>query len=141
MDGGANWPPPLYFSDHLNSPRIITDRKGKEVWYWQSEPFGHTVTAVHESQKHKKHPVHGEGIEGDNDHKDRKFTYNLRFPGQYFDQETGLYYNYYRDYDPVLGRYIESDPIGLGGGINTYAYLITYKSQQLYHGMVVKVDN
>jgi RHS repeat-associated protein len=50
-------------------------------------------------------------------------TYELRFPGQFFDQATYLHYNYFRDYDPRTGRYIESDPIGLAGGINTYAYV------------------
>ena len=47
----------------------------------------------------------------------------LRFAGQVFDADTGLHYNYFRDYDPWTGRYIQSDPIGLEGGLNTYGYV------------------
>jgi RHS repeat-associated protein len=52
------------------------------------------------------------------------FSFNLRFPGQYYDVETGTNYNYFRDYDPATGRYVESDPIGLAGGsASTYTYV------------------
>jgi RHS repeat-associated protein len=52
-----------------------------------------------------------------------KIPYNLRFPGQIYDSQAGLQQNYFRDYDPAVGRYVESDPIGLDGGINIYAYV------------------
>lgn len=75
------------------------------VWRWdQQEPFGNNVADENPS---------GFGV----------FDLPLRLPGQYFDKETNLHYNYYRDYDPSLGRYGESDPIGLIGGLNTYAYV------------------
>ena len=93
-------------TDHLNTPRIISDQSQKTVWRWQNtEGFGNSLA------------------EEDPDNDGTLFTCNLRFPGQYFDRETNLHYNYYRDYDPTTGRYVESDPIGLRGGINTYAYV------------------
>lgn len=92
-------------ADHLNTPRAITDAANNAYWSWLSDPFG--VTAANDD-------VDGDGS---------VFTYNLRFPGQYFDEESGLHYNYFRDYDPATGRYVQSDPIGLSGGLNTYAYV------------------
>jgi RHS repeat-associated protein len=93
-------------TDHLNTPRRVTDSADNTVvWRWDSEPYGATAA--------------NEDPDGDS----TAFTYNLRFPGQYRDAETGLNYNYFRDYDAVAGRYVESDPIGLGGGLNTYAYV------------------
>ena len=50
-------------------------------------------------------------------------TFPIRHAGQYYDAEVNLFYNYFRDYDPITGRYVESDPIGLDGGLNTYGYV------------------
>ncbi len=86
-------------TDHLGTPRKLTDAAANLVWDHQTTPFGETVALA--------------GLA----------DVNLRFPGQYFDAESGLHYNYFRDYDPSTGRYIESDPIGLAGGINTYGYV------------------
>ncbi|MGH8469839.1 MAG: RHS repeat-associated core domain-containing protein [Gammaproteobacteria bacterium] len=91
-------------ADQINTPRAITDTQGTVRWKWEGDPFG--VGAPDQDPD-------GDAVQ---------FTYNSRFPGQYFDAETGLHYNYFRDYDPSLGRYIQSDPIGLDGGINTYLY-------------------
>jgi len=99
--------PALYFMhvDHLNTPRLVTDATGTTVWQWvQQEPFGNNVPDENPS---------GLGV----------FDLPLRLPGQYVDKETNLYYNYFRDYDSASGRYVQSDPIGLAGGINTFAYV------------------
>lgn len=84
-------------TDQLNTPRVVTDSSQTIEWSWTSDPFGNSQPTG-------------------------SLTYNLRFPGQYYDAETGHSYNYQRDYDPVTGRYIESDPIGLKGGVNSYRY-------------------
>lgn len=97
----------VYFihSDHLDTPRVVTNDSGVVIWRWVSDPFGEALA------------------DGDPDGNSQDFTLNLRFPGQVFDDETGLHYNYFRDYDPGTGRYVQSDPIGLGGGLNTYGYV------------------
>jgi RHS repeat-associated protein len=91
--------------DHLNTPRLVANAAGTTVWRWeQSEPFGTNAPDENPS---------GLGV----------FDMPLRLQGQYFDRETNLHHNYHRDYDPNLGRYGQSDPIGLRGGTNTYAYV------------------
>ncbi len=98
--------PKMYFvhTDHLNTPRLIASDTGQAVWQWNNDdPYGNNAP--------NENPA-GAG----------QFTCNLRLPGQYFDSETNTHYNYFRDYDPLTGRYIQSDLIGLFGGINTYAY-------------------
>ena len=98
----------ICYADHLGTPRAITtsDATNTKVWEWSnSDPFGNNL------------PNEDPTATGSS------FKYNLRFPGQYFDQETGTHYNYFRDYDPGTGRYIESDPVGLGAGLSIYAYV------------------
>jgi RHS repeat-associated protein len=92
-------------ADHLNTPRKASDSQGRIVWKWESDAFGASA------------PNEDPGAMG------QKTVVNLRFPGQYFDAESGLHSNWNRYYDPGVGRYTQSDPIGLAGGINTYAYV------------------
>ncbi len=99
--GKVGNPTLLYLhGDHLDTPRLATDASGQIAWQWQSDAFGR-----------------GEALS------QGSTQVNLRFPGQYYDAESGLHYNYFRDYDPETGRYVESDPIGLVGGLNTYGYV------------------
>jgi len=94
------------FADHLGAARVITRTSDRQImWRWDdADAFG-------------MYPPNS------NLQAQSSFEYNPRFPGQVFDKETGLHYNYYRDYDPLTGRYVQSDPIGLSGGINTYGYV------------------
>ena len=94
--------------DHLGTPRVVVEvMRNVPVWRWdmKGEAFGNTVPNQ------------------DPDSDATAFVLDMRFPGQRFDAASGLNYNYFRDYDPSTGRYVESDPIGLMGGINTYAYV------------------
>jgi RHS repeat-associated protein len=94
-------------ADHLNTPRLVADATGTTVWRWdQAEPFGNNPANE------------------DPDANSVVFDLPLRLPGQRYDAETGLHYNYFRDYDPGLGIYKQSDPIGLKGGVNTYVYVL-----------------
>jgi RHS repeat-associated protein len=95
-------------SDHLDTPRMLTDNAGVPSWrasyqafgkaYLSSDPDGSIVTTTP--------PI----------------AFNLRFPGQYYDAESGLHYNRFRHYSPDVGRYVSADPIGQIGGVNLYRY-------------------
>jgi RHS repeat-associated protein len=89
-----------YLNDRLGTPIAITDAAGNAVWEATYRPFGEP----------RVHPM-------------ATLANNFRFLGQYYDEETGLYYNYHRYYDPRTGRYLTPDPIGLAGGINLYSYV------------------
>ena len=86
-------------TDHLGTPRRMSDVAGEIVWSAEYAPFGEARVTL------------------------ERRSLPLRLPGQYADAESGTHYNYFRDYDPEAGRYLTSDPIGLAGGPNTYAYV------------------
>ena len=91
----------LYYvhNDHLGRPEVVTNSAKSVVWSSQNDAFSNTP---------------GTDLIG---------NLNVGFPGQYYDIESGMYYNYFRTYDGLTGRYLQSDPIGLGGGLNTYSYV------------------
>ncbi|WP_456049177.1 RHS repeat-associated core domain-containing protein [Acinetobacter stercoris] len=95
---------------------LVDNSSNAVVWQWESTAFG------------------GGKPTG-------SVTFNLRFPGQYYDEFTGLHYNLHRYYNPELGRYMEPDPIGLEGGLNPYAYAynnpITYVDLTGEHPVII----
>lgn len=97
--------------DHLDTPRVVVNASNQTVWRWESAPFGDTEADTNPA---------GLGA----------FDFTQRFPGQQYDAESGLHYNYFRDYEAGSGRYVQSDPMGLADGPNTYAYV--YAQPLLY---------
>jgi len=91
----------IYFihTDHLGTPRVVTNGNGTEVWRWEPTPFGLGKPTG-------------------------SITLNLRFPGQYFDAETGLNYNWHRYYHPTTGRFLRAEPTGLDFGMNPFRYAL-----------------
>ncbi len=89
----------LIHNDHLGTPQKMTDSSGTVVWSADYKPFGEATVTI------------------------STITNNLRFPGQYYDAETGTHYNYYRDYDPAIGKYKQADPI---------LSVFTYKSKSYF---------
>jgi RHS repeat-associated protein len=98
MKTGANYY--YYQNDHLGTPQKLVTQSGQVVWSATYDAFGSATV--------------GAGY---------TLTNNLRLPGQYYDAETGMHYNWMRYYDPKTGRYVTSDPIGLAGGVNLYTYV------------------
>jgi RHS repeat-associated protein len=89
----------FFHNDHLGTPQLMTNQDQQTVWQGDYLPFGDVSPHIAQVEN------------------------PIRFPGQYFDGESGTYYNYFRDYDVGVGRYLQSDPIGLNGGLNTYGYV------------------
>jgi RHS repeat-associated protein len=86
-------------NDHLSTPQVASDAAGRSSWQALSESFGNTL-----------------------ERSDNRTRMNLRFAGQYYDEEAETHFNYYRDYSPAVGRYLQSDPSSLDGGINGFNY-------------------
>jgi RHS repeat-associated protein len=90
-----------YHNNHLETPETMTNESGAVVWKADYKPFGEATVDPSST-----------------------VVNNFRFPGQYYDSETGLHYNWNRYYDPSTGRYLTPDPIGLRGGLNLYRYVL-----------------
>jgi RHS repeat-associated protein len=106
-------------TDHLNTPRALVNAQtqggqaaGTVIWRWRLVNQGPSGSNAFGAM----------AAEEDPDGNGTTLRFDLRFPGQQYDASTGLHYNYFRDYEAQTGRYVESDPIGLRGGVGTYRY-------------------
>ena len=104
-------------ADHLNTPRRLTDSKGQVVWQWAYSAFGDDQPTQLANRFADPELTPNAGTTGAS-----PIEFNLRYPGQYFDKESGLFYNMRRSYDKNSGRYTQPDPIGLDGGWNRFGY-------------------
>jgi len=105
-------------SDHLNTPRKLTDATGRAVWQWGYSAFGEDKPTLAKNRFANLEVTPNPGTTNI-----AEVKFNLRYPGQYADEESGLFYNYFRSYDARLGRYSQPDPIGLDGGWNRFGYV------------------
>ncbi len=105
-------------TDHLGTPRRLTQADGQAAWQWAYSAYGDEAPTLGAKRftNETTNPTTGSTNIA-------PVRFNLRYPGQYFDEESGLHYNYFRSYDPRTGRYTQSDPIGLDGGFNRFAYV------------------
>ena len=111
-------------TDHLGTPRRITNTNGSIGWQWpysafgEDKPFTTLMPTTNLAQAYTTDTATGTPLIAT-----LAIPFNLRFPGQYFDSESNLNYNYFRSYQAGQGRYTQSDPIGLAGGLNRFGYV------------------
>lgn len=109
-------------TDHLGTPRLVTDERNQAVWQWSYSAFGdNPPTGLLKATRNPKQAVTNAPtlLKATAP----MITMNLRFAGQYWDEESKLSYNYFRSYQGSQGRYAQADPIGLQGGFNPYSYV------------------
>jgi RHS repeat-associated protein len=106
-----------FHNDHLGTPQVLTNDSQTIVWKAAYTPFGGADILTQTVEN------------------------NFRFPGQYYDQETGLHYNYFRYYHPTTGRYVTPDPIGLEGGINPFLYVDSFGKPYLFRKLYTNTNS
>jgi RHS repeat-associated protein len=112
-------------TDHLNTPRRLINSSKQVAWQWAFSAFGDEQPTLARNRFVDPSITPNAGTTTI-----AEVTFNLRYPGQYFDKESGLSYNLMRSYSPTTGRYTQADPIDLQGGWNKYGY--AYQNSLMY---------